>query len=334
MNAHAARGGWMDRKWLPLNALRAFEAAGQHLSFTAAANSLTVAQSAVSRHVIVLENFLGVALFERRQEVLVPTEAGRHLLPVVSKSFDRIDQALGEVIKEKGRPKRVLKVGLQTSSPHRLAIPILRDFRSENAGISLEIVSKPTTGPEVDGDIDTAIVYSEPRVTDAIHDLLWMVRSTLLCSPKLLEETDASDPARLIAASDLLHLKIDGRPRHFFWEMFVRSIGRPDIAVDRGLVFDTQQLAAQYAMMGDGLALLDPLLFHEEIKAGRLVRPFDLWLDEGYGYYLTTHPEDLSNEAVALFRSWLIARFAAGPTGRPAEAEAAAVEPPKLRAAK
>ena len=102
----------MDRKWLPLNALRAFEAAGQHLSFTAAANSLTVAQSAVSRHVIVLENFLGVALFERRPQQLVLTEAGRHILPVVTKSFDRIDQALGEVIKEKGRPKRVLKVAL------------------------------------------------------------------------------------------------------------------------------------------------------------------------------------------------------------------------------
>ncbi len=344
----------MDRKWLPLNALRAFEAAGQHLSFTAAANSLTVAQSAVSRHVIVLENFLGVALFERRPQQLVLTEAGRHILPVVSKSFDRIDQALGEVIKEKGRPKRVLKVALPTSFAHRLAIPILRDFRSENVGISLEIVSKPTTGPEVDGDIDIAIVYSEPRVTDAIHDLLWMVRSTLLCSPKLIEGTDASDLGRLIANSDLLHLKIDGRPRHFFWEMFVRSIGRPDLAVDRGLVFDTQQLAAQYAMMGDGLALLDPLLFHEEIKAGRLVRPYDLWLDEGYGYYLTTHPEDLSNEAVALFRSWLIARFAGGApppapepelpaetskpqaaaSAEPTKLHASAAEPAKLRAAK
>ena len=97
--------------------------------------------------------------------------------------------------------------------------------------------------------------------------------------------------------------------------MFVRSIGRPDLGVDRGLVFDTQQLAAQYAMSGDGLALLDPLLFHEEITAGRLVQPFDLWIDEGYGYYLTTHPEDLSNEAVALFRSWLIARFSASPRG-------------------
>ena len=55
----------IDRKWLPLNALRAFEAAGRHLSFTAAAASLSVAQSAVSRHVIVLETFLGAALFER-----------------------------------------------------------------------------------------------------------------------------------------------------------------------------------------------------------------------------------------------------------------------------
>ena len=67
-----------------------------------------------------------------------------------------------------------------------------------------------------------------------------------------------------------------------------------------GLVFDTEN-SGSIAMMGDGLALLDPPLFHEEIQVGGLVRPFDLWLDEGYGYYLTTHPEDLSNEAVGLF---------------------------------
>jgi DNA-binding transcriptional LysR family regulator len=106
-------------------------------------------------------------------------------------------------------------------------------------------------------------------------------------------------------------MKLEDKPRHMFWEMMARLIGRPDLAVDRDLVFDTQQLAVQYAMMGDGLALADPILFAEDIKAGRLVRPFDIWLDEGYGYYLTTHPEDLSNEEVALFRSWLIARFAA-----------------------
>jgi DNA-binding transcriptional LysR family regulator len=85
-------------------------------------------------------------------------------------------------------------------------------------------------------------------------------------------------------------------------------------------------------MLGDGLVLADPLLFAEEIKAGRLVRPFDIWLDEGYGYYLTTHPEDLSNEAVALFRSWLIARFSAD-RARNGD-DGAGGEPPRLRAAK
>ncbi|MBV8567054.1 MAG: LysR family transcriptional regulator [Methylobacteriaceae bacterium] len=299
----------MDRKWLPLNALRAFEAAGQHLSFTAAANSLTVAQSAVSRHVIVLERFLGVSLFERRPQQLVLTEAGKHLLPAVTKSFDRIDQALSEVITERGKPKRVLRIALPTTFAHQLAIPILKDFRADHPELALEIASKPMTG-EVEGDIDIAVIYSEPRVTDAIHDLLWMVRLTILCSPRILERTKPAGIAELLAENDLIHVKLDERPRHYFWGLLTRAIGRPDLAIERGLVVDTSQLAAQYALSGEGLALVDPFLFPEEIASGRLVRPFDVSVDDGYGYYLTTHPEDLNNEPVALFRSWLINRFA------------------------
>ena len=309
----------MDRKWLPLNALRAFEAAGQHLSFTAAANSLTVAQSAVSRHVIVLENFLGVALFERRPQQLVLTEAGRHILPVVSKSFDRIDQALGEVIKEKGRPKRVLKVALPTSFAYRLAIPILRDFRTENPGISLEIVSKPTAGPDMDGDIDIAIVYSEPRVTDAIHDLLWMVRATILCSPRLLQGSRPPRPGqvhRRLRSS----ARQDRGPAAPFLLGNARALDRPARSLGRSRPRVRHRSNWRLNMPCSATAWRSPipLLFHEEIKAGRLVRPFDLCLDEGYGYYLTTHPEDLSNEAVALFRSWLIARFSAARPASPA----------------
>ena len=299
----------MDRKWLPLNALRAFEAAGQHLSFTAAANHLTVAQSAVSRHVIVLEKFLGASLFERRPQQLALTEAGKHLLPVVTKSFDRIDKALSDIVKERGTPKRVLKVGLSATFAHQLAVPLLKDFRAVHPDISLEILSKFATG-NVDNEADIAVVYSEPKVSDAIFDLLWMVRLTILCSPKLLA-AGTPEITELIGANDLLHVKLDNRPRHYFWEMMNRAIGRPDLSADRGLVFDTAQLAAQYAMSGEGLALVDPMLFKEELASGRLVRPYDTALDDGYGYYLATHPEDLSNEAVALFRSWMIARFGA-----------------------
>jgi DNA-binding transcriptional LysR family regulator len=74
-------------------------------------------------------------------------------------------------------------------------------------------------------------------------------------------------------------------------------------------VFDTAVLAVQYALGGVGLALVDSNLFAEEIGAGRLVKPFEVTLDDGYGYYLITHPEGLGDTAIALFRSWLIERF-------------------------
>ena len=68
-------------------------------------------------------------------------------------------------------------------------------------------------------------------------------------------------------------------------------------------------LAVQYALSGTGIVLVDTNLFIEEIRTGRLVKPFDASLDDGYGYYLITHPEGLSDTAIALFRSWLIERF-------------------------
>jgi hypothetical protein len=78
----------IDRRWLPLNALRAFEGVAKHSSFTAAANALLISQSALSRHVIALEKLIGTQLFERRPHALVLTKAGQHLLPAVMKSFE------------------------------------------------------------------------------------------------------------------------------------------------------------------------------------------------------------------------------------------------------
>ncbi|HYB34221.1 MAG TPA: LysR substrate-binding domain-containing protein, partial [Steroidobacteraceae bacterium] len=95
------------------------------------------------------------------------------------------------------------------------------------------------------------------------------------------------------------------------WTQFVRHTGLRGVNIERGLVFDTAVLAAQYAMGGQGIALVDPNLFAEEISAGQLVKPFEATLDDGYGYYLTTHAEGLADTAIALFRSWLIERFGA-----------------------
>jgi DNA-binding transcriptional LysR family regulator len=104
-------------------------------------------------------------------------------------------------------------------------------------------------------------------------------------------------------------VRIADLPRHHVWAQFVRQAGIGPVNFERGLVFDTALLAVQYALSGAGIVLVDTNLFAEEIRAGRLVRPFEVSLDDGFGYYLITHPEDLGDAAIALFRSWLIERF-------------------------
>src|ERR1700723_1960125 len=119
----------MDRRWLPLNALRAFEGVAKHLSFTAAANALLISQSALSRHVIALEKMIGVQLFERRPHSLVLTKAGQHLLPAVMKSFDRLEYALDDLRNDGATGTRTLRVQMPPSFAAYLAVPILRAFR-------------------------------------------------------------------------------------------------------------------------------------------------------------------------------------------------------------
>ncbi len=298
----------IDRRWLPLNALRAFEAVAKHGSFTGAANALLISQSALSRHVISLEKLIGVQLFERRPHALVLTAAGQHLLPVVTKSLDRLEYSLDE-IRHAGAPTlRTLRVQMPPSFAVHLAVPILRDFRRANSEVEIDLVSPYGVGPPPN-DVDVAVVYSKPTVTDMISDLLWPVRLGILCHPDLAARHAGKDLASFIRDNELIHVRIADLPRHHMWAQLVRQENLGPVPYERGLVFDTALLAVQYALSGEGLALVDLNLFREDVASGRLVRPFDVTLDEGYGYYLITQPEALSDTAIALFRSWLIEHF-------------------------
>jgi LysR family glycine cleavage system transcriptional activator len=296
----------INRPWLPLNALRAFDAVAQHLSFTAAAESLHVSQSALSRHVIGLETLLGKKLLERRPQHLVLTEAGALLLPVVRKSFDRLEQVLNSI--REGEPSlRTLRVHMPPTLLNHVVLPMLQDFRREFPDILIDVSSAHVTGLPAT-EFDAAVVYDRSRVDDWVTDLLWMVRVSPVCSPELAMANAGKPLAQFIADNELLHVKLDGERRGLLWSAFLTQCG---IAADteKGLAFDTALSAVQYAMVGGGVALADVDMFAEEIAVGRLVAPYDVVLDEGYGYYLKFHSEDLGDPVVSLFRSWLIGRF-------------------------
>jgi DNA-binding transcriptional LysR family regulator len=307
----------LDRRWLPLNALRAFEGVAKHGSFTAAANALLISQSALSRHVIALERLAGVQLFERRPHALTLTKAGQHLLPAVVKSFDRLERALDDIRHEGAPAQRTLRVQMPPSFAVQLAVPILRDFRRISAEVDIDLISPYGVGPPL-GDVDVAVVYSRPAVTELVTDLLWPVHLSVVCAPALAAAHPVKDLASFIEMNEIVHVRITDEPRHKFWSQFVRHHGIAGVNVERGLVVDTAVLAAQYALGGQGIALVDTNLFAEELGSGRLVKPFDATLHDGYGYYLTTHPEGLADTAIALFRSWLIERFGTrGASARP-----------------
>jgi DNA-binding transcriptional LysR family regulator len=302
----------IDRRWLPLNALRAFEGVAKHGSFTAAANALLISQSALSRHVIALERLIGVQLFDRKPHALTLTKAGQHLLPAVVKSFDRLEYAIDDIRNDGAPAQRTLRVQMPPSFAVQLAVPILRDFRSASSEVDIDLISPYGVGPPL-GDVDVAVVYSRPTVTDLVSDLLWPVRVTLLCHPNIAAQHSGKSLSEFIEANEIVHVRIADMPRHHTWSQFTKHNGVGHVDCERGLVFDTAVLAVQYALSGQGVALADPYLFAEEIRGGRLVRPYDAMLDDGFGYYLLTHPEGLGDTAIGLFRSWLIERFGASP---------------------
>ncbi len=297
----------MNRRWLPLNALRAFEAVGKQLSFTGGAAALSVSQSALSRHVSALESLLGKQLFERDGGLSL-TPAGEELLAVVSKSLERIEQTMN-AIRDDSVPGRAMRLHVPPSLLQQMFMPMLGEFHRDHPEVRIDLSSANVTGlPPTE--LDMAIVYDRPNVDDRITDLLWMVRVAPLCSPETAAAAAGKSLEQFLSAQELLHLKLDGQPRDLLWGDYLQrnAISLPKLD---GLAFDTAIASAKYAMTSGGVMLGDVDLFAAELAAGQLVMPFDAVIEDGYDYYLKLHADDLADPAIASFRSWLIARFAA-----------------------
>lgn len=300
----------INRRWLPLNALRAFEAVGRHLSFTAGAQALTVSQSAMSRHVGALEDLIGKPLFDRGVSGLRLTPAGQTLLPVISKCLDRMERTINGLHDGEGE-SRPLRVHMPPSLLHQMALPILHGFRREHPEIRIDVSSSNVTGLPPDN-VDMAIVFDRPKVDDQVTDLLWMVRVAPLCAPETAAAHAGASIERFLTDNELLHVKLEGESRGLLWSGYADQ-QRLTIDTDRGLAFDTAFLAVRYAMAASGVVLADIDMFRSEVADGRLVMPYDRVSADGFGYYLKTHAEDLADPAIYLFREWVIRHFARPP---------------------
>lgn len=294
-----------NRRWLPLNALRAFEATAKHFSFTLAADELGVTQSAVSRQVGRLEDLLGVKLIERKPREISLTSQGKTLVQRITESFDAVERTLREVVEEDNR--ETLRMSIATSFAHCVGPQMVAGFVKQYPWIELEIDSQGDLGDLNNTDYDIAIIFSKPKITSQVMDLLWMEQLTPLCAPDLVPDP-VVDFKAFMKDKTFLHVKVDNG-RYYAWETWAKAAGMDVLNTHHGIALDASMLAVRYAVEGQGVVMADKRLFCQEIEDGRLCAPIDVDCESGYGYYMIFRQDDLTNERLQLFRNWVIEYF-------------------------
>ncbi|WP_420348691.1 transcriptional regulator GcvA [Pelagibius sp.] len=304
----------MRRRLPPLNALRAFEAAARLSSFTKAAEELSVTQGAISRQVRGLEDHFGTDLFRRGHRSVELTSAGSRLLPALSAAFDQIMVA-AERVKE--RPGEIKFKSVPTIAVRWLVPQILR-FQAERPDIQVRLTTSWWHVDFAREDFDAGIMVFETREDRPNADLLMVERMAPVCAPALLE-----GPRPLRKPEDLAHHRLlHAVPDHRDWRIWLTRNAVDGVDAESGEDFDFLDATLQAAVQGYGVAMGDLMLIDEDLKAGRLVMPFDRPPTEIGAYYLVYPDGRALSPQLEAFRDWLHAAAAVGRTSMDDEAPA------------
>lgn len=283
-----------------LNALRAFVAAGRHLSFTRAADELHVTQGAVSRLVKQLEADLGVSLFSRGPRGLELTEAGAAYLPPLTEAFERM-QAATKLITRSTRPANRLAITMLPTFAMRWFMPRLADFHQLNPEIAVDVTSADRPVDFASEPVDVGIQYGSGQWSAELHaEFLFPETVILVASPALLK----SKP--LQKAEDVKrHVLLMHSTRPEAWAEWFASAGLKGNA-SRGPAFEHFFMSIEAAVNGLGLALVPEFFVVQELRDGRLVEPLPkLRLQRPGGYYLLCLKGREREPAIRGFRNWL-----------------------------
>ncbi|HYP85666.1 LysR family transcriptional regulator [Variovorax sp.] len=286
---------------LPLNALRAFEAAARHLNLTRAAEELHVTQTAVSQHIRNLEQRLGRPLFRRLPRGLALTDEGQSLLPVVAESFSRVGAALAQL--GDARPREVLTVGAVATFTVGWLLPRLRQFQEACPFVDLRLQTHNNRVDLAAEGLDFAVRFGDGAWHGTRADALLQAPLSPMCAP--------ATAARLRVPADLARETLLRSYRADEWTDWFAATGTA-CPVLRGTVFDSSLALAEAAAQGAGVALLPVRLFSRELQQGRLVQPFAQELARG-AYWLTSLKSRRPTAAMKAFREWLVTACATAP---------------------
>lgn len=293
-----------DRNRLPpLAAVRAFEAAARLGSFTRAGAELGMTQAAVSYQIKLLEERVGTPLFLRLPRQVRLTDTGQRLAGPVSEAFDALRAAFANVEDEAGG---MLTISAMAAFAANWLAPRIGSFQLRHPGLAVRLSTSNHLVDFAREEVDIGLRSGRGNWPGLIAHRLFPLRFAPVCSPELLRRLG---PIR--DAADLLRLPLL-TPTEPWWRRWfeLAGVAAGELETRPGIGLDSQQIEAQMALAGQGVAMLTPALWAAELASGRLVQPVDLVGDDGESYWLV-YPEARRNVAkIRAWRDWLLAEVA------------------------
>ncbi len=295
----------MARRIYPLNALRAFEAAGRHLSFVKAADELHVTPAAISHQVKGLEDFLGVLLFRRLTRGLLLSDVGQLFLPELREGFMRLDRAVERVRESDARGPLMISVAPVFAV--KWLAPRLERFSAAYPDIDVRISTSLAVIDFQRDSFEAAIRLGRGKYPGLESTKLFDESVTPMCSPRLLDSEYPISAAEDLRYHVLLHddsLDFDAAAPK--WNSWLKAAGVTTVDASRGPHFSHPDHSLQAAIDGAGVVLGWRYLATADLAAGRLVAPFELVLPMGLGFYLVCPEAHADRPKVVIFREWLL----------------------------
>jgi LysR family transcriptional regulator, glycine cleavage system transcriptional activator len=299
------------RRLLFLNGIKAFEAAARSGSFAAAGSELNVSPAAISRMVHLLEERLGVALFERRANKLALTPAGRVYQNGLTPLFDALASLTAQVTAP--ATLRVLTIGVGPTFAMRWLIPRLADFQKEEPTIDVRFTTGGVAAPFGD-DWSCGITLGSGDWPGLVAEPLFAADLLPVCAPKLAASLKRPGDLKGPSLLRIAHSPDD-------WPRWLKAAGVTRVSA-RGTEFQYYGQALQAATDGLGIAMGIRPYIDDDLAAGRLVAPFALSVPKGMRWYLVYRSFQAEQRDFAAFRRWII-RAATEPAAARKEARRA-----------
>jgi LysR family transcriptional regulator, glycine cleavage system transcriptional activator len=288
----------------PLSALRAFEAAARHMSFSKAATELHVTPAAVSHQIHALEEDLGTRLFHRMNRSIELTASAKVLLPGLTEAFAGIQSSVRRL--RAHNDTGTLTVTASPSIAAKWLVLRLHRFQEQHAEVDVRISATDEVVDLTRGDFDIAIRYGTGDYPGLEIELLFTNEVFPACSPQLLTTGPPLRTPDDLTHHNLIHDQaVERDPLAPTWAMWLRAAGVKNVPATAGLSFSNMYLALDAAIAGHGVALAQSTIAAADLAAGRLIRLFTLALPDQFAYYIVTAPGALERPKVRAFRDWL-----------------------------